>query len=197
MCRLVESIKVEDSVICNFAYHAARLNETRRALFSSPDYIELADIISVPETCRSGVYKCRIVYDAEIHDITFERYTRRTIRSLKLVWDDIIDYTYKYEDRKKIIDLLAQKETYDDILIIKNNLVTDTSCGNIVFHDGTRWITPKSYLLKGTKRGKLLDERIIIEGDIAVSDISLFQKASIINAMIELGDIIIPIQNIK
>ncbi|OHD64437.1 MAG: hypothetical protein A2176_00525 [Spirochaetes bacterium RBG_13_51_14] len=196
MCRLVESIKVEDGRPRNLTFHNRRMNSARSALFGRSDHIDLGGVLTVPSSCRSGVFKCRVVYAHDIIAVEFVRYERRIIRSLKAVYDDVIDYAYKYEDRESIQKLLEQKEDCDDILIIKNNLVTDTSFSNITCYDGDRWVTPSTPLLKGTKRDSLLSEGIIEEEIISVSDLRRFFRLSFINAMLDLGDSVIDIADI-
>jgi 4-amino-4-deoxychorismate lyase len=196
MCRLIESIKIDTGQICNPSYHTRRLNETRRALFGADDTIEITDSITVPREAMNGIYKCRVIYSEKIIDVTFEKYTRRNIGTLKLVYDDEIDYPYKYEDKTRLLSLREFRETCDDILIVKNGNISDTSFSNIAFYDGRRWITPAAPLLKGTKRAYLLTEGLITEDDITVSNIRLFRKASLINAMLELGDTVFSAGNI-
>jgi 4-amino-4-deoxychorismate lyase len=85
----------------------------------------------------------------------------------------------------------------DDILIIKNEMVTNTSFSNIVFFDGTKWLTPAQPLLRGTKREKLIRENIIFEETITKNEIQRFQNAVLINAMIDIEESpIIEIKNI-
>src|SRR5690606_14853325 len=88
-------------------------------------------------------------------------YEVRAVTSLKIIHDDTIDYSLKYEDRSSIDNLFAKRNNCDDILIIKNGFVTDASYSNIAFYDGSRWITPAQPLLKGTMRQHLLDTGVI------------------------------------
>lgn len=196
MCLLIESVKIDDGTIINPSYHSNRMNTSRRDLFGISDNLDVRDIISVPATCMCGIYKCRVVYSDRIIEVKFEKYSRRNIHSLKLVYDDAIDYSYKYEDKKCLLSLRECRGQCDDILIIKNNRITDTSYSNIVFFDGQKWITPASPLLKGTKRAHLLATGLISEDEITISDIRLFRDAALINAMLELGDTVFPSQNI-
>jgi 4-amino-4-deoxychorismate lyase len=83
-----------------------------------------------------------------------------------------------------INELLKQKDDCDDILIIKNGLVTDTSIGNILFLDGKQWITPDSPLLPGTSRARLINEGIVQEKKIQLSNISKFLGFQVVNALI-------------
>jgi 4-amino-4-deoxychorismate lyase len=196
MCLLIESIKIDDGTIINPSCHSSRLNTSRRDLFGISENLDVRDIISVPDACMRGIYKCRVVYSDRIIGVTFEKYIRRSVHSLKLVYDDSIDYSYKYEDKKRLLSLREDRGQCDDILIIKNNRITDTSFSNIAFFDGNKWITPASPLLKGTKRAHLLTLGLICEDEITVADIRLYREAALINAMLELGDTVLPSQNI-
>lgn len=77
------------------------------------------------------------------------------------------------------------KDDCDDILIIKNKRITDTSIANIVFYNGNRWITPSQPLLEGTCRARLLSEGGIEVDEIMMNDIKLFSQFKLINAMNE------------
>lgn len=172
------------------------MNESRRNLYNCTDNVNVRDMVSIPEACQHGIYKCRIIYADEVFDITFEKYNRRIIRNLKLIYDDAIDYSYKYEKKERLLSLLEQREQCDDILIVKKGRITDTSFSNIAFFDGYTWITPASPLLKGTKRAHLLAMGLITEEKLTVGDIPRFHQAALINAMLELGDTVLPVQNI-
>jgi 4-amino-4-deoxychorismate lyase len=191
MCRLLETIKIEDGYPRNLEHHNARMNYARFALFGRTDYIDLGRIITIPSDCRRGVFKCRVVYARDVITIGFERYEKRIIKSLKMVRDDHIDYSYKYENRERINRLMQQRDGCDDILIIKKDLVSDTSFSNIAFHDGHRWVTPSEPLLKGTKRELLLTKGIIEQECISVNDLHRFSRASLINAMLDLDDSVV------
>lgn len=196
MSRLLETIKIKDREILNIGFHNKRANTTRRNLFGSKDEIDLMDFIHLPDFVRRGIYKCRIIYNQQIQSIEFQRYQKKIINSLKIIKSDKIVYNYKFEDRMCLQELLMQKGQCDDVLIVKNNLITDISFANIVFFDGDNWITPATTLLKGTKREKLLQEKVIFEDEIKLSDLRIFKHACIINAMLELNDIVIKIENI-
>ena len=93
---------------------------------------------------------------------------------------------------------MAQKENCDDILVVKNGLVTDTSFTNVVFESDKGLFTPSTYLLPGTKRQTLLKERVIKEKVIRIEDIEDYRKLYLINAMMGIEDnISIPISSLK
>jgi 4-amino-4-deoxychorismate lyase len=93
--------------------------------------------------------------------------------------------------------LFAQRDNADDIVIVKNGLVTDAFAANLIFFDGQKWVTPNTPLLKGTQRQYSLDQGIISETEIKESDISSFQKVGLINAMVSFEDMpVIPVEKI-
>lgn len=187
--RYIESIKIENGTIVNIELHSERILRT------IGECIDLN--LHIPPKYSVGVVKMRVVYDKEgINDISFSSYTLPKIESLKLINCDDIDYSLKYENRDYINLLTSQKGSCDDILIMKNGLVSDTSFCNIVFQNKNGLFTPKTPLLKGTKREYLIQKGTIKEADITSSDISLYDNILLINAMIEINEIDIKIQNI-
>jgi 4-amino-4-deoxychorismate lyase len=172
------------------------MNNSRAELFNTREQIDLSKIISVPDDLSNELYKCRIIYSVEIISITFQKYKEKKITSLQLVRDDDIIYTHKYEDRTEIEKHLSAAKA-DEILIIKNGFVTDTSYSNVVFFDGTKYFTPSSPLLKGTKRAKLIADGTIQEEEIRLNDIQKFKFVYLVNALLELKEVNkIPIEKI-
>jgi len=196
MYRLVESIKIENGLIFNLEYHQERMDRSVYNLTGGKNSIKLSSELSVPREYTGGLFKCRVVYDKSIELVEFIPYTPRTIGSLRIVHSDI-DYSCKYEDRNTLNELFNCRGGCDDVLIIKDGCVTDASSANITFYDGSRWFTPARPLLAGTKRSRLLKEGFLAEKDISVDDIKGYTHASLINAMVEHGTIIIPVEQIR
>jgi len=188
MCQLVESIKLKDGAIQNLEYHQMRMNRSMDELFPKGKKINLATVISIPDNFASGIFKVRVLYGNSVQKIEIEPYTFRTIQSLKVVHHESIDYHLKYTDRQILQKLFAQRENYDDIIIVKNGSVTDSFAANLLFFDGETWVTPNSPLLKGTKRQLLIDQGFVFEKKIRVEDIRSYQKIGLINAMIDLEE---------
>jgi 4-amino-4-deoxychorismate lyase len=187
MYRLLESIRSEKGELQNLPYHQERMDASVKELYGNENALRL-DKIPVTEYCHGGIYKCRIVYGKIIESIEFLPYQFPSIQSLKIINDNEIDYAYKFSERSALHKLLDKKENCDDILIVKNGLITDTSYANIIFYNGKEWLTPAHPLLKGTQRAKLLDEEKIITADIRHADLLKFQKARLINSMMRFED---------
>ncbi|WP_294964358.1 aminotransferase class IV family protein [Sulfurimonas sp.] len=177
----LETIKSLDGEIFNILYHQRRYESVLKSLGVS-DFKNLKEFLNPP---ASGLYRCRLSYDEQEINITYHKYKKRDIKSIKLVYDDEIDYSKKYSDRSALDNLFKKKENCDEILIVKNSLITDTTIANVVFYNDGLWYTPKKPLLKGTTRARLLDAGKIIEKDIYVKDLKDYSKVALMNAMID------------
>lgn len=177
----LETIKALEGKVCNLSYHQKRYEDVLKSLGSN-DFKNLQDYLNPP---LSGLYRCRLVYDSKNINVTYHEYKKREILSLKLIYDDKIDYSKKSTSRDELDNLFEKRENCDDILIVKNSLITDTSIANVAFYNSGLWYTPLKPLLRGTTRQRLLDEGKIIEKDIKVQDLKNYSKVALMNAMID------------
>ena len=192
MCPFIESIRIENGVIYNLPYHNERLNRTRNVFWKDCAPINLIDYIRMPH--EKGIVKCRIVYEKEIKEIVYAPYSMREIDTLRIVYSDGINYTYKSTDREELNRLYVGRGDADDVLIVRNELITDTSIANVAFYDGCEWYTPQTPLLKGTQRAFLLDRQIIKEKEITLKQLFTYSRITLFNAMIEFGQIEFPVK---
>lgn len=188
MFQFIESICCENKQLRNLDYHQKRFDDTREDNFSDFHPISLKDKITINNDLSNDKYKVRIVYDKEIQSIEFLPYTVKTIGTIKLFTiDDKVDYSYKYVERSFFDEYINETKT-DDLVLVKSNYITDCIYSNIVFFDGEQWITPKTFLLKGTMRESLLDNGKILQKNIKVSDLNNFKSFKRINAMMNLDE---------
>jgi 4-amino-4-deoxychorismate lyase len=102
-----------------------------------------------------------------------------------LVNADHIDYNFKFANREQLTTLFGVKGRADDIIMVKNELITDSYYANLAFLKDDTWYTPAKPLLKGTFRELLLTNEKIVEAEISLRDLSLFQKIKLFNALTE------------
>jgi len=178
----LETIKAVDGKIYNILYHQQRYEDVLKD-FGMWEYKNLYEYINPP---KNGVYRCRLTYSLNPHAINVvgNGDSKKKISSLKIVYDNI-KYCKKYSNRDELDKLYKLKDECDDILMVKDSLITDTSIANIAFFDGLFWLTPKLPLLKGTTRQRLLDDGKIQEANICVNDLKKFKKVALLNAMID------------
>jgi len=197
MYPLIETIKVENGILKNLPFHQERMDKSRHGLLGMMDSISLKSRLEIPSFAKTGVFKCRVNYGKSVGKVELIVYQPKLVETLKLVIDNDIDYQYKYSNRKSIDKLLAKKGTCDDILIVKNGLITDTSYSNIILFDGTNWVSPDQPLLKGTKREYLLKVGIVKPKRIKIEGLSKYSQFMLINAMLDLdAGRVLPIENI-
>jgi 4-amino-4-deoxychorismate lyase len=182
MLQLIESICYENGVFQRVPLHEERMNRARYRLFGKLERLSLSHL-RIPEELNNQKIKCRITYSAAIDNIEFESYIPKPITSLKLVADDCLDYPYKYKNRDALYRLFDLRGPADEILIVKNGKLTDTSFSNIVLLKDGNWFTPDSPLLPGTRRADYLQKQLIIEQSIKPEDLHQYEEARLINAM--------------
>jgi len=175
----IETIKILNGKIYNIEWHNQRFNQTRFEIFEIDNPINLETYINPPPI---GLFRCRIVYAIDIISIEYIPYSPKISNSFKIVQSNI-EYKYKYSNRDELNNLKDNANGYD-IIIEKNGLLTDTTIANIAFFDGSEWITPKTPLLRGTIRTKLLNRGFLIQKDINSDDLKHFCNFALMNAMI-------------
>jgi len=169
-------------------FHQARLEKACVEYFGISAEIKLTERIEIPDFAKTGLFRCRVTYSTQIDKIEFIPHQYREIKSLKLLEDNEIDYHFKYAERERLQQLFGNRGDCDDIIIVKNECVTDSFAANLVFFDGIKWWTPDTPLLAGTQRKKLLTEGQIFECRITTSDISKYSKVGLINALNDLDE---------
>lgn len=185
MFQLIESIRIENRKLHHLDLHNARFNRAVSDLFGLSTTFNLKKYIKLPATLQTSRYKCRIVFDGEKFSTTITPYQQREVKTLKLIEMNAIDYTYKTSNRILLDKAYAQKGNCDDVIIVKENSITDTWAANVILFDGSDWFTPSTPLLKGVQREYLLRNKMIHERVIKADDLPNFQKIKLINAMID------------
>lgn len=196
MSQFIESIKVEDQEIFLLELHQKRVDQTF-SHFGKEGSIDLAKIYKNLQHDEDGLFKLRISYDLDKRVRTqMIPYAIPEIQDFQLVENNSFDYSFKFEDRKEL-DRMKMKSKAEEIIIVKNNHITDTSFSNILFLKGKDWFTPTSYLLNGVQRQHLLKYKKIKEAEITLQNIKQFSHFQLINALNDFDDMFIyPIDRI-
>ena len=196
MCLLFETIKIQERNACNLAYHQERFERSCAEIFGVSGKIFLEEIIKIPPTLGNSLHRCRISFGEKIEKIEFFPYETKHFKKIKIVEKPEIEYAFKFEDRANFQQLLKENSDFDEVIISQNGFLTDATFANLVFFDGSKWFTPNTFLLKGTKRSYLLDNQLITEEEIKVFNLKKFKKIALINAMRDL-DLAMPIDIIS
>lgn len=186
--QLFETIKCLDGQLSNLQWHNIRFNHARKAYFGLHTNMNLANFVKVPSSSKKGLFRCRVTYSKAIDTVEYIPHKYRTVNRIKLVEENEIDYQFKYADRQKLNWLFEQRGNCDDILIVKNGCITDSSYANTVFFDGEMWWTPDTPLLPGTQRARLIAEHKISTRRITPENLSNYKIMGLINAMWDLNN---------
>ena len=196
MSQFIESIKVEDQKIYLAELHQKRVNDTF-SHFGKEGSIDVAKIFKNLEIDENGLYKLRIIYDLNKNFRTqLIPYAISEIDDFQLVENNNYDYSFKFEDRKEF-ERMKIKAKSEEIIVVKNNHITDTSFSNLLFLKGKDWFTPTTFLLNGVQRQHLLKSKKIKETEITLNNIKEFSHFQIINSLNDFDDMFIyPIEKI-
>lgn len=196
MSQFIESIKIEDQKAFLMELHQKRVNDTF-ANFGAQGSIDLEKIFKSLEHDEDGLYKLRIVYDLNKNfKLQMIPYAIPEIENFQLVENNSYDYSFKFEERKEF-EIMKAKAKTEEIIIVKNNHITDTSYTNLLFLKGKEWFTPTTFLLNGVMRQHLLKEKKIKEAEITLQSIREYSHFQLINSMNDFDDMFIyPIERI-
>ncbi len=209
----IEAIEWLDGRAQRLEYHQRRVEAAFRCLFPT---VQPFDIAAELERFRSGEklyietamhqnnsffpqvgrYKLRLMFDDQLRNVECIEYHQRRVETLKLVEVHYATTSYKSSSRQPIDAAFAQRGNCDDVLLVRDGLLTDSSYANIALYDGHTWISPRIPLLYGTRRAYLIDHQLIVTDDIRVEDLPRFQRIRLFNALIGFGELELPVDKI-
>lgn len=197
MSQFIESIRCYNGHLCLLEKHQKRIDQTFTQWGSGRNSLCLERILGDVELPQRGEYKIRVIYDMDGNfAIEFYLYKRTMIQDFELVDGSYINYAFKYYDRYFFEKLKSEAEA-EEIIILRNNKLTDSSFSNMIFNKKGLWFTPKTYLLNGVQRQCLLESRQVQELEIGVDNLFQFSEFKMINAMNGFNDAIsYPIEKI-
>ncbi len=185
MYQFIESIRIENNNTALIQYHQRRYEQCLNAHFEDATPEQL-DHIAKKYVHKQGKWKLRITYDNKIRRVECIPYQPKLIKHFHVVYDDQVDYAWKYSNRKTFEKLKSGCAENEEIIIVKNNLITDSSYANLAFYAAPYWYTPKHPLLKGVMRQYLLDNKLIKTADITPGQLAHFEFFCQINAMLDI-----------
>ncbi len=180
---LIETV-LFDKKLKNFDLHIKRAKKSSQYFKWKFDEKEWQTLNKKLKTVNEK-FRIRITYNQSgIQNIETFPVTKRTFNKFKVIKFNK-NYFLKKKNRNSFSILnSAFSADFDELILLKNGLVTDTTISNLAFFDGKEWLTPKYPLLKGTKREELLQKRLIKEANIHGYDLKYFKKMAMINAIL-------------
>ncbi|AFL68993.1 aminotransferase class IV [Sulfurospirillum barnesii] len=174
-----ETIKVQDGYLYHLAFHQARFDKTRHALYGAKESIRLSEHLTPP---KEGLYRVRVEYTSGIEKVEYFPYVPRLFERFLVMERDELSYAYKYCDRTLLATDLQGK--FDDVIFTCKDVLKDTSIANIALLIDGQWYTPTHPLLEGTTRARLLLSGFLKEAPLRRQSLQKAQKFAIMNALI-------------
>jgi 4-amino-4-deoxychorismate lyase len=178
-----ESIAIVQGKPRNLFFHQARIERTFKHFFPKDEAHHLEYLLFKQKFVDAPLVKCKFTYNENRFAFYQLKYIPKTFKRFILIRDDHIDYPFKLTERTALDNHLKKIPAEHQYIIIKKNLVTDSSYSNLIFYDGYRWLTPAKPLLAGTMRASLLAEWKIHDEHIESRNLHLFKKFKLINAL--------------
>lgn len=193
----IEAIAWRDGKAERLIYHQKRVEEAFRVLFPDKQPFMLKELLQSVDGPGTGLYKLRLEYGVEPGIMEFQEYRMRNVSSLQLVGIDHEPMEYKATERDYIDRAFSKRGLCDDVLMVRDGLLTDSSYANIALFDGKKWLSPRIPLLYGTRRAYLVDHGQIEPADIKADDLVQFQRIRLFNAMVGFGELELPVSAIS
>ncbi len=179
----LESVGVYDGQAPLLPYHQARVDRTFAAFYPRQKPLDLVSLWEKTDF-PAGKLKWRIPYNAREAEPQIQPFTERNIEQLQIVVDDSIEYAYKFTERDRLDALYEEKvDDADEILIIRNGLLTDAYYYNVVIKMGSDLLTPRQPLLPGVMRAYCLENEQIQLANIQLADLYKSEGVYLINAL--------------
>ncbi|MDO9548353.1 MAG: aminotransferase class IV [Candidatus Marinimicrobia bacterium] len=176
-----ETIRVSGGLVEQADLHLERM---RRTCFFHYGAFHFERIFDKLKASENGIIKLNIWYNQHETEIKVSEYVPAELKTIKVVaCDPDFDYSFKYSNRSYLNSLLQSASGADEIVIVKSEMVTDTSKANIVFEKDGVFYTPDTFLLNGTMRQFLITTGKVTEKAIKAEDISEYERMYFINAM--------------
>ena len=174
---LFETIKIQNGNVLNLDFHIKR---AQNSVLKELKF----DFTKILKLKSEGIYRAKVIYNqnGELVSVEYFPYKMRDFYEFKLI-NISFSYDKKYLDRSHIE---KAKNGFDEIIMMKNSLITDTSIANLAIFDESHslWLTPKTPLLKGTSRQRLLQNGFLTPKDISKNELLNAKKIALMNAMI-------------
>jgi len=180
----IETLLIKNGKIQNLKYHLKRMENTAKHFKWKTNISEKLKMKSEKLKVKNEKLRYRITYNQwGIQNIEFFPIKKRSFKKFKVIEIDF-EYSFKYKNRSFFTFHSSLLTSFDEFILIKNNLITDTTISNLAFFTGSEWLTPKYPLLKGTKRAELIEKGFLKEENIHKCDLPYFKKMAMINAIL-------------
>lgn len=198
MPSLLETFCVAGGQILNVPYHAARVEWSLGCSFPMALMLDALRAQAAQQKATSGKWRATVTYSrAGVEGIRMIPYQVPAIAQLQLVVISENFYAKKWADRSRLNAYKAVLPPGVEPLFILDGQPSDTTFTNIVLERNGQLFTPAAPLLRGTKRHRLIDKGMVEMASIFLGDLQRYDAVHLINAMLDLGEVVIPMERVN
>jgi len=188
----IETGRVEKGKVFHPFYHLKRMEKTFLLHFPhlEREWKEIKREFGAigKKAPTSGIWRFRFTYGKEVKKVEFFPIKPRKFKKFVVVERDI-DYPFKFANREELERLKEErlKEEFpcgDEVIVVKNGVVTDTTISNLAFWNGERWETPATPLLEGTTLNRLKEKGILHSATIFPDRLFHFPAIALLNGVL-------------
>jgi 4-amino-4-deoxychorismate lyase len=187
---LFESIRHENGIAHLLSLHLERMHSSCKKIWGTGFALEDELIRALEKISHNEKHKVRVNYTYAGFEIQVEPYQKKIIQSIRFLTDDTIQYDLKWTDRKLF---QHSKQEHVELIFVREGYLTDATYANLALFDGEHWYTPDTPLLQGVRRAHLLAAGKLQVRPIRHADIHHYQSISLINALLDLEELVLPI----
>ena len=180
---LFESIRVDNGQIPLLNFHQERVDLSYSTVFKKVNTYNLQECIE-PFLKKEGTQKCRFIYDDKKYRIEIIDY--HLIEPKRIGWlkiDPNFTYPFKYYDRSFFTRIKDSYSGFNEILLVKNDMITDSTYCNLIVYAKDNWIIPQTCLLNGVERTRIISEYNFAIEPITIDEFLSAKEYKLINAM--------------
>lgn len=180
---LIETILLQHGRYCRLYWHQMRIRMSLARLGTQPRW-HLHELLPDPAQ-QLDPARVRLQYSPRgIESLNILPHEPRQWHRLDLAEiPRAYQYGLKYADRSGLQQLLCAQPLADDILLMHQGSLLDTSCANIALQIQGHWLTPARPLLPGTTRAHLIATGLIEPADLRVDDLAAATQIALFNAL--------------
>jgi 4-amino-4-deoxychorismate lyase len=186
---LFESIRVDNGQIPLLNFHQKRVDISYSSVFKKVNTYNLQECIK-PFLKKDGIQKCRFIYDDKKYRIEIIDY--QIIEPKRIGWlriDPNFNYSFKYYDRNFFNKIKESYSGFNEIILVKNDLITDSTYCNLIVYAKGKWIVPQTCLLNGVERTRIISAYNFPIEPITIDEFLSAKEYKLINAMRPFEDV--------
>lgn len=164
-----ETLACREGIILHVEAHRARCMSTLQQCVPRGQMPSWLSHPVVPEEYTKGFYRVKLQYDGFSWQVDWFPYQRQHHTGLTFYEIGSFEYPHKRTDRTYFENCL--RTSGQEVWLHRNGVLLDTTYSHVALWMQDGWVTPAAWLLPSTKRQVLVDQKLVKESPLNLTDI--------------------------